>query len=489
MKLTPRAIGFTLVELMVVVAVLGILVSLSVFSYNGWQSGISEREVRSDLQIVVSAMSNQKNFSNGYQNEVPDNFQPSSNVSVTYSSGSSTTYCIEGTSKRFPSIIMFVREDGEVRKGTCAFGEINEFDSAYSSVAAAGGGFSCSVKDAAAYCWGSNSNGTLGDGSAVTYRTTPAKVAGLNDKTVTAVSTNPNIGCAVADAQLYCWGRNNYGQLGDGTTTNRSTPTAVTGLSEKAVTAVSASANQACAIADGAAYCWGYNYSGQLGDGTTTNRLTPTAVTGLGGAVVKSIAAGGGHTCAITVTNRLYCWGNNYYGNIGDGTTTNRLTPTYVSSLGENVTAVAAQSAHTCAIAASELKCWGWNSSGQLGDGTTTDRSTPTSVNLPGSVSTKVTYVSAGYHGNTCAVADSATYCWGWNGYGTLGDGTNTNRSTPGLVPNMTGKPVTAVSNGQTHTCAYSQGDIYCWGSNDRGQFGSGSTTAGYNLATKTNAP
>jgi len=285
----------------------------------------------------------------------------------------------------------------------------------------------------AAICWGSNLNGQLGDGTTAN-RLTPTEVIGLSSD-VTAISGGREHTCALlATGAVTCWGWNEYGQLGDGTTANRLTPIAVTGL-DSDVTAITGGTRHTCALlATGAVTCWGDNTDGQLGDGTTANRLTPTAVTGLD-SDVTAITAGHNHTCALLATDAVHCWGYNGYGQLGDGTTANRLTPTAVTGLDSGVTAISASRFHTCALLATgALTCWGWNGYGQLGDGTTANRLTPTAVT---GLSSDVTAITAEtFH--TCALlATGAVRCWGYNGYGQLGDNSTANRATPTAVTGL----------------------------------------------------
>ena len=180
---------------------------------------------------------------------------------------------------------------------------------------------------------------------------------------------------------MRCWGDNSYGQLGDGTTTNNWTPTAVSDLGS-GVEAIAVGGHHTCALTAGrGVLCWGSNYAGKLGDGTATDRWTPTAVGGLGSRVAVALSAGGEHTCAVITDGAVRCWGWNIYGQLGDGTTTDRWTPTAVSDLGSGVEAIAAGGYHTCALtAAGAVRCWGNNGGGRLGDGTTNVRWAPTWV-------------------------------------------------------------------------------------------------------------
>jgi alpha-tubulin suppressor-like RCC1 family protein len=188
--------------------------------------------------------------------------------------------------------------------------------------------------------------------------------------------------CGVTSSgSAYCWGHNLFGQLGDGTTTDRTTPVAVSG--GLTFEAVSADNSHTCGVtSSGSAYCWGLNSAGKLGDGTTTRRYTtPVAVSG--GLTFEAVSAGRYHTCGLTTGGSAYCWGDNGYGQLGDGTTTDRTTPVAVSG-GLTFEAVSAGGGHTCGVTSSgSAYCWGSNFYGGLGDGTTNPSYIPVRVSFP----------------------------------------------------------------------------------------------------------
>jgi alpha-tubulin suppressor-like RCC1 family protein/murein DD-endopeptidase MepM/ murein hydrolase activator NlpD len=300
----------------------------------------------------------------------------------------------------------------------------------------------------------------------LTLRTSSLKIAAGSQTT-----------CALtANGTPLCWGHNWAGGLGDGTTTDRHTPTGVAGLTS-GVNGISTGLHTCVVTASGAAKCWGFNYYGQLGDSTNIAKLTPVTVSGLASGVA-TIATGSNHTCAVTSSGEVKCWGQNYYGTVGDGTTTDRRSPVSVLGLGNSATAIATGFNHSCALITSGgVKCWGWNSEGQVGDGTRGNiRSTPVSVT---GLTSSVTALSAG-NSHTCALTTSGgVKCWGANASGQLGDGTTVVRPAPVDVQGL-GSGVTAIAAGENRTCALTvNGGVKCWGSDLFGGLGRG-TSGGY---------
>ena len=246
--------------------------------------------------------------------------------------------------------------------------------------------------------------------------------------------------CVEVGGEVYCWGNNANGELGDGSTVERHTAVLVANITTATSVSAGHSSHSCATLADGTVQCWGRNDNGQLGDGTTTDRLTPVLVSNI--TTATSVSTGGGHACATLADGTVQCWGGNVNGQLGDGTTTNRLTPVLVSGI-TTATSVSAggfflTGFHTCAtLADGTVQCWGANANGQLGDGTTTDRLTPVLV----SGITTATSVSAGALHNCAMLADGTVQCWGGNGKGQLGDGTTTSSNIPvqvlGIVPGI----------------------------------------------------
>jgi alpha-tubulin suppressor-like RCC1 family protein len=292
---------------------------------------------------------------------------------------------------------------------------------------AAGGEFSLALIDdpsKTVRAWGQDFYGQLGDGASTKpLSELPVQVGGLTG--VDAIAAGFWHALALkSNGEVWAWGRNNEGQLGDGTIVDRISPVQVSGLT--AITAIAAGIDHGLALdGNGDIWAWGDNSEGQLGDGTTTDRLTPVMVSGLSGVTIAAIGCGGSHSLAVDSTGAVWAWGWNIDGQLGDGTVTASSTPLQVSGI-SGVVAVAGGDLHSVALRDSAcLSAWGGNSDGQLGDGTTADRFTPVKVKGPSRVKD---FAAGDFHGilrksdeNICTV--------GLNDGGQLGDGTTTDRS------------------------------------------------------------
>ncbi len=331
---------------------------------------------------------------------------------------------------------------------------------------------SCAIRvNGTLWCWGANKSGELGTGGDKTPQFAPVKVGTRADWV--SVMAGHNSGCAIpTDGTLWCWGRGDHGQLGDGQTAIVRAPEQIG--SETDWSAVSGSNGgvgyytdaHTCGLRiDGTAWCWGQNDLGQVGNGTKTDQLTPAQV----GASRSwtSVSAGNNASCGTRLNGSLWCWGS---GDLGNGATETQLTPVRIGS-GSTWESVSAGGDHICATQVDgTLWCWGSNSVGGLGDGTITDRLFPTQVGT----STSWASVSSG-SASTCAVKLGGTaWCWGWNGDGQLGIGSNEDSLVPVKVVSGPNQWSSNVVTRYVHACGLgADHTLWCWGHNQYGEVGS----------------
>ena len=376
-------------------------------------------------------------------------------------------------------------------------------------------------------CWGYNGVGQLGLGHANNLGDASGEM-GSNlayidlgaGRTATAISVGSNHTCALLDnASVKCWGYNNSGQLGQGSTSNLGDASGEMGDNLAAIdlgsgrtaTAISAGFYHTCALLDNASVkCWGYNAHGTLGQGSTNHLGDADNEMGdnlpaidLGsGRTALAISAGVYHTCALLDNASVKCWGYNYYGQLGQGSTSNLgdagsemgdKLPAIDLGSGRTTTAISAGVYYTCALLDnSDVKCWGYNAYGQLGQESTSslgDAGLEMGDNLPaidlGSGRTALA-ISAG-SAHACALLDnSAVKCWGFNTNGQLGQGSVDHLGDAGseMGDNLpaidlgSGRTALAISAGSAHTCALLDNSaVKCWGFNNHGQLGHGSTS------------
>jgi calcium-activated chloride channel regulator 4 len=272
-----------------------------------------------------------------------------------------------------------------------------------------------------------------------------------------------------SNGTLWAWGSNDSGQLGDGTNSNKNSPVQIG--SDTTWSAIAAGYLHTIALkSNGTLWTWGYNSSGQLGDGTNSNKNSPVQIGS--DTTWRAIAAGEWHTIALKSDGTLWAWGSNYFGQLGDGTNSNRNSPVQIGSDTRWV-AIAAGDWHTIALKSNgTLWAWGRNSDGQLGDGTNSNRNSPVRIGTD----TRWRAIAAGDLHTIALKSNGTLWAWGDNGYGQLGDGTNSDRNSPVRIGSDT--TWTAIADGKWHTIALkSNGTLWAWGHNAFGQLGDGTNS------------
>lgn len=277
----------------------------------------------------------------------------------------------------------------------------------------------------------------------------------------------------LSDGSVWTWGRNQDGQIGDGTTNNRLTPYRVS-IPDIVTTVGSGRSHSVVARSGGGLWAWGYNRFGQLGDSTTTGRLLPVQVSTLTTTIVD-IAGGRNHTIALKGSNgEVWVWGDNSYGQLGDNTTTDSHVPIEVTAISNALDVAAGHDFCAVLLSGGAVKTWGMNEEGQLGDNSTTDRHVPVNVSGLGAGS-GVTAVDAGDYHTMALKSDGTVWAWGNNSNGLLGDGSTDDSSVPVQVQGLTG--IDSIEAGLYHSTALqNDGTVWTWGYNSDGQLGDGTT-------------
>jgi alpha-tubulin suppressor-like RCC1 family protein len=367
----------------------------------------------------------------------------------------------------------------------------------------ASGEHPCAISGGRAYCWGNNNDGELGDGNTVSASVPVAvNTSGfLAGKTLIEVTTGDSLDTCALDTAgtASCWGNGALGLLGDGSMISSTLPVAVHTegvLAGKKLTQISTGYNETCALdTAGAAFCWGNNLNGELGDGSTAASSVPVAVNTSGvlaGKTLTQISAGFLQVCAVDTSGTAYCWGFNGSGQLGDPGLSDSDVPVVVDRsgvlAGKKLTQISAGFLQACAVdSAGAAFCWGNNSYGQLGNGSTASSGVPVAVKKSGVLAGQaLIQISTNFY-QTCGVDKvGVAFCWGGNPDGELGDGTTRNSAVPVAVDTsgaLAGKIVAQISSGDDNTCTLgSTGTAYCWGSNEHGQLGSGTSALGSNV-------
>ncbi|MBA2956375.1 cutinase family protein [Nocardioides sp. MAH-18] len=317
-----------------------------------------------------------------------------------------------------------------------------------------------------ATCWGANQFGQLGNGTTA-GSAAPVAVAGTGWQ---SISTSGGSTCGIkVDGTLWCWGLNNFAQLGIDKTAPQKKPRQVS--PGTAWSKVSTSWFNTCAITTGGdLYCWGQNLRGAVGTGGTSRLVARPVLVGPAGAGWLDVSTGGWHTCAVRGDGTMWCWGQNTFGQVGNATAGVQTAPVQVGPA-TNWRQVSTSWGHSCGVTgAGEMACWGINKDGQIGTGTLDDAWSPQPVGA-GQVWTSV---SAG-DASTCALNSGAqTWCWGGNRYGQLGTGTNVGSAVPVLASAL--PALTSLTSGWMHACGLAGPVPMCWGSNEAGQLGASGT-------------
>ena len=509
-----KYLAFTLVELMVVVAVIGVLASIGIVSYTRVQ--VNARDYRRSTAVSLIQESLDKYYTNNGEypsctlmsqsietvsKDILPGIDPAVLTAPTAVTGTNSINCSSsdptGDTYNYVGgksyIIRYIDEaNDEIISSKGRYGyNISKLDLSYQS--------SCgTTDDDYLYCWGWGEYTQLGNsnpGDAYANEPIPLDTSGvLANKKIKSFTLGNSHGCALdTNNTAYCWGWGGDGELGSNTSNVEFSPVAVYTegeLKDKYIKSIDAGDWHTCAIAsDDNAYCWGYGYDGALGTDSWDNEYTPAAVDrsgALAGLTIKQISAGKYHTCAIASDNNGYCWGYGGDGRLGTGSTGETNTPLAVIRTGvlagRTLKQISAGGNHTCAIADNdEAYCWGNNNYGELGNNSTSDSSVPVKVSASGVLNSKIITSIKTDELYTCALtSEGKVACWGWGYYGQIGIDNGTFADDKALVPVLiqnTGligtKTVLDLSVTDSVTCGIaSDSYAYCWGAGVEGQLG-----------------
>lgn len=497
--------GFTIVELIVVIVVIAILAAITVVTFNGIQQRAADSALRSDIANTQRLVATYHATEGTYplaEGAVNNGQGFISSVDTTYEyTSDGAVFCLTATSQKAKKSYFINSDNSSPTDGACpgdtgyVAGPVAAKDE-WLAVSATGSAHACGIgTDQKAYCWGSNSNGQLGDGTTTSSNTPIAVLQGAMPAgaTIAAISTGNYTTCAVAsDNNVYCWGISGSGPQW----VNSTTPTAIargaipTGASIKKID-IDGGAN--CVLTGaGSVYCWGDNSLGTFGNGTTTNSATPVAIHQGAipdGVTIKDMDTGNYSVCAIGSDDHVYCWGSNGAGQLGDGTQTSRSLPVAVLQgampASGQLNTISVGSSSVCTIMAG-LRAYCWGAGGRTGDGTNTRRTSPVQIYQTNGMGTGETRaISVGYQHTCSSDSAGALYCWGSSAYGEASPGTRPSKfSSLGEIPSS--GTIEVLSAGNTVTCAIDNArKLYCWGSNQHGKLGVGSTASSVTTPTE----
>jgi prepilin-type N-terminal cleavage/methylation domain-containing protein len=482
--------GFTIVELLIVIVVIGILAAVTIIAFNGAKNKAVTAAVKTSVEGSSKQIELFRAQSTQYPTAIDCTATPAANticvkndtnVNYSYSySSSSNSFCLEGSSPIGSVIPTFnySSKNGTVQEGSCP-GGWTAIWAGYEST--------CGVANGTLYCWGNNQYGKIGDGTTVNRTSPVAITTPFAASTITKVVSGWMQTCAIASGTAYCWGTNEDGQLGlDFSPHNTYLPNAVNAaagqpLNGKTVTDIAPGIQNTCAVASGQFICWGKNGNGEVGDGTGNNQFWPVAVNTSGVLSGKTAQKVGGTvyygSCNVA-SGAVYCWGSNGYGTFGNGTSGNSsLVPIATTSSGalsgKTVTDIAQTSQEVCVVASSAGYCWG---SSLSGDGTNTYGSTvPVAMDTVGGDLKTQPIQALSIAGNACALSSGKLYCWG-NPPWLSPDGTHSADTvySPTKAPGDLGNvSFTSIFGTNSHTCGLSTaGFAYCWGPSFQGETG-----------------